>query len=344
MNTKETEIHKAEALLLRRKETLPDGHPKIADAMGVLGNFYHKAGRFKEALSTREETLALYKRMFPQANGHVACACAMNNLATSYLSFDRVEEALPLLKESLALFTKLLPKDHRRIAFIMSNLASLYNQLKMHDKAMSLLEQCLTLADKFPPGKHDLIGCTMNDLAGTYSCLGKHKEALNLFQQLLVHYKRILQPGDPKIDGIASCIEKIQSNEVHKLFEADDTSVKKLRIETKKEGDGETFPKAGNTVVVHYTGTLADGTKFDSSRDRGTPFEFEIGCGRVIQGWDEGVMKMSERQRAILHIPSDMAYGARGDGGAIPPNADLIFDVELISADKSTSGSWCAIL
>lgn len=88
--------------------------------------------------------------------------------------------------------------------------------------------------------------------------------------------------------------------------------------------------KAGDKLEMHYTGTLTDGTKFDSSRDRGKPFSFTIGVGQVIRGWDEGVMKMSVGQQAKLEITSDFGYGARGAGGVIPPNADLIFDVELL--------------
>jgi len=83
-------------------------------------------------------------------------------------------------------------------------------------------------------------------------------------------------------------------------------------------------------VTVHYTGTLANGNKFDSSRDRGKPFQFRIGTGEVIRGWDEGVAKMSKGQRAKLTISPDYGYGAQGAGGVIPPNAQLIFDVELI--------------
>merc|ERR1711862_711651 len=101
----------------------------------------------------------------------------------------------------------------------------------------------------------------------------------------------------------------------------------KLEVQTKSPGDGKTFPKKGDNLTMHYTGTLADtGVKFDSSVDRGEPFSFQIGVGQVIQGWDEGVIQMSLGEKAVLHIPSAMGYGARGAGGAIPPNADLLFE------------------
>ncbi len=87
---------------------------------------------------------------------------------------------------------------------------------------------------------------------------------------------------------------------------------------------------AGETAVVHYTGWLKDGTKFDSSVDRGEPFSFRLGAGQVIKGWDEGVVGMRIGTKRKLTIPSDLGYGSRGAGQVIPPNATLIFEVELL--------------
>ena len=88
--------------------------------------------------------------------------------------------------------------------------------------------------------------------------------------------------------------------------------------------------KAGDHVVVHYTGWLTNGSKFDSSKDRGTPFDFPLGAGHLIRGWDEGVQGMKVGGTRKLIIPADLGYGARGAGGVIPPNATLLFEVELL--------------
>lgn len=107
------------------------------------------------------------------------------------------------------------------------------------------------------------------------------------------------------------------------------TTASGLKYTELKPGDGATA-KAGDTVRVHYTGTLENGKKFDSSRDRGTPLEFQVGVGQVIKGWDEGIAGMKVGGQRSLVIPPDLGYGAAGAGGVIPPNATLIFDVELV--------------
>ena len=96
-----------------------------------------------------------------------------------------------------------------------------------------------------------------------------------------------------------------------------------------KVGDGQ-IAETGMTAQVHYTGWLTDGTKFDSSVDRGQPFSFKLGAGQVIRGWDEGVKGMRVGGKRKLTIPPDMGYGQAGAGGVIPPNATLVFDVELL--------------
>ena len=107
------------------------------------------------------------------------------------------------------------------------------------------------------------------------------------------------------------------------------TTATGLKYTDLQVGSGATAEK-GKTVTVHYTGTLKDGTKFDSSRDRNQPFSFNLGAGRVIKGWDEGVAGMKVGGKRKLIIPADLGYGARGAPPVIPPNAELTFDVELL--------------
>ena len=112
------------------------------------------------------------------------------------------------------------------------------------------------------------------------------------------------------------------------------TTASGLKITDSQVGTGAT-PRRGQTCVMHYTGWLytngAKGKKFDSSVDRGEPFEFSVGTGQVIKGWDEGVISMKVGGKRTLIIPPELGYGARGAGGVIPPNATLIFDVELLA-------------
>ena len=102
-----------------------------------------------------------------------------------------------------------------------------------------------------------------------------------------------------------------------------------LRMIIHKEGNGQ-IPILGQTVKVHYTGMLLDGTKFDSSLDRGVPFEFTLGQGQVIRGWDEGIGYFNKGAKGTIYIPSTLGYGPNGAGGSIPPNSILIFDIELL--------------
>ncbi len=107
-------------------------------------------------------------------------------------------------------------------------------------------------------------------------------------------------------------------------------NVTELKKEIIKEGTGAEA-KVGDVAVVHYTGTLLDGKVFDSSIPRGQPFEFRLGEGSVIAGWEEGLKGMKIGEKARLTIPSNMAYGSQGAGGVIPPNATLVFEIELLS-------------
>ncbi|KAG7191779.1 FK506 binding protein proline rotamase rapamycin-binding protein [Scheffersomyces spartinae] len=105
------------------------------------------------------------------------------------------------------------------------------------------------------------------------------------------------------------------------------------KVEILQEGDGKTFPKPGDLVTIHYVGTLENGKKFDSSRDRGKPFQCTIGVGQVIKGWDWGIPQLSVGSTARLNIGYQDGYGERGYPGVIPPQANLVFDVELLGVN-----------
>lgn len=125
--------------------------------------------------------------------------------------------------------------------------------------------------------------------------------------------------------------QKDGEKQVEELSEQEG-GVSELNIEDIVVGGGEEA-KDGNKVSVHYVGTLTDGTKFDSSRDRGDPFTFTLGAGEVIKGWDQGVLGMKVGGTRKLTIPPELGYGEAGAGSDIPPNSTLIFEVELLSVE-----------
>ena len=125
----------------------------------------------------------------------------------------------------------------------------------------------------------------------------------------------------------------LMTNDSSSAASSSHTTPSGLKYEDVKVGTGDAA-ETGKTVSVHYTGWLTNGTKFDSSKDRGQPFEFPLGGGRVIKGWDEGVKGMKVGGVRKLTIPPELGYGARGAGGAIPPNATLVFEVELLKVGR----------
>ena len=146
------------------------------------------------------------------------------------------------------------------------------------------------------------------------------------------------------IIGLFAC-EKTQIYSPYAQLEADilliDAYLEENNIDAKKSSSGlryvihdvglGTIPQKGNTIIVHYEGNLLDGTKFDSSYDRGEPFEYIHGYGNVIRGWEEGITYVGERGKITLYIPSVLAYGTSSPGDIIEPNSNLIFDIELLS-------------
>jgi peptidylprolyl isomerase len=134
--------------------------------------------------------------------------------------------------------------------------------------------------------------------------------------------KRALEKESAAMEETRKLIEKRWPDAI--------TTSSGLQYVVVQEGTGEVTPQSGKMVTAHYTGKLIDGTKFDSSYDRGKPIEFPVGAGRVIKGWDEAFLAMKKGEKRVLIIPSHLGYGPAGRG-PIPPNATMIFDVELVS-------------
>jgi len=137
--------------------------------------------------------------------------------------------------------------------------------------------------------------------------------------------KKLIFPGEEGSEQVVQQQPQQQSQQPQEFGD-------ELRAEIVKQGEGQEAKK-GDKVTVHYVGVLEDGTKFDSSLDRGQPFQFTLGVGQVIQGWDLGVVGMKIGEVRRLYIPSAYGYGEQGAGSSIPPNANLIFEVELLGLE-----------
>jgi len=124
-----------------------------------------------------------------------------------------------------------------------------------------------------------------------------------------------------------------ETGEENQIINNKTFEIQGMKIEILKEGAG-TEAKNGDTVSAHYTGTLENGVKFDSSLDRGTPFSFKLGAGQVIKGWDLGILGMKVGEKRQLTIPPELAYGSNAVGGVIPANSTLIFEVELMGINQ----------
>jgi len=171
-----------------------------------------------------------------------------------------------------------------------------------------------------------LVACNLSQLAGG----AEVAEAIMTPAPTAASVAEEAEPTPETEAETAETTEETQTLDLADVVEEDLTTTGSgLRYIILEEGTGES-PEAGSVVSVHYTGTLADGTKFDSSLDRGEPIRFPLGQGRVIPGWDEGIALLRVGSKAKLVIPPELAYGERGAGGVIPPNATLIFDVELV--------------
>lgn len=143
---------------------------------------------------------------------------------------------------------------------------------------------------------------------------------------------KLLFPQVINVEEVKQTVQE-QLDNANTLPEGQSSNMTQVEIETLTEGTGDAVTELGDVLEVHYTGWLTDGTKFDSSVDRDQTFNFTIGAGQVIQGWDQGLIGMKVGEKRKLTIPPELGYGQSGSGSLIPPNSTLIFEVELISIE-----------
>lgn len=154
-------------------------------------------------------------------------------------------------------------------------------------------------------------------------------EAANAFQSDQAAFDALLDSLDGRAREKEMAAEEAARKEIDKRWPDAITTPSGLKYVVVEEGTGAETPSKGTNIKAHYTGKLLDGTKFDSSYDRGQPLEFPVGTGRVIKGWEEAFLSMKKGEKRVLIIPPDLGYGPAGRG-PIPPNATMIFDVELV--------------
>lgn len=198
----------------------------------------------------------------------------------------------------------------------------LYKAFKMIKEGDSILIKIPTKT-LFAESFRAAIPATLDSLGDITFCIGASK--INSQEEMEAE---AIEAGNKQLNKDIEIIENFlkENNIIAQSTESG------LRYVIDAEGTGD-FPQSGQNVSVHYTGTLMDGTKFDSSHDRDGPLSFPIGQNRVIQGWDEGIALLKEGGKGTLYVPSPLAYGPRGAGGVIGPNSVLKFDVELVDIE-----------
>ena len=203
------------------------------------------------------------------------------------------------------------------------------SQFFITHKATSWLDDKHTVFGRVVTGQDVVNAIRKGDRINKISIIRVGRKAKN-FKTDQAAFDKLLKEGKEKAAMEKKKKEEKQMTLIKKRWPKAVTAPSGLMYVITKEGAGDKTPDKNVTLTVHYTGTLLNGKKFDSSVDRGKPFKFPVGVGRVIKGWDEAFLSMKKGEKRTLIIPPDLAYGPRGRRGTIPPNAFLAFDVELI--------------